>query len=211
MFGSALSNLGADNYAGRIGTMKGRANKTGRSDKTARHIRIYHMTLRTAAWKSLDAVARALYIEILSRYGGPGSNNGRIPYSIREGAAALRIGKTKSAVGLKDLQDRGFIAAITRGGFNRKNRRATEWRITEFACDVTGALPTYDYQRWSFQNAVPHDGREVLIRGQHGTHPRTKTVQDPASSPVTVPIGGQSVSATVSEDGHLLVYQGVAT
>ncbi len=144
--------------------MKRRANKTGRSDKTARHIRIYHMTLRTAAWKSLDAVARALYVEILSRYNG--SNNGRIPYSIREGAAALRIGKTKSAVGLKDLQDRGFIAAITRGGFNRKNRHATEWRITEFACDVTGALPTYDYQRWSFQNAVPSDGREVLRAGR---------------------------------------------
>ena len=187
--------------------MKSRANKTGRSDKTARHIRIYHMTLRTAAWKSLDAVARALYVEILSRYNG--SNNGRIPYSIRQGAAALRIGKTKSAVGLKDLQDRGFITAITRGGFNRKNRHATEWRITEFACDVTPALlPTHDYQRWSFQNAVPSDGRKVLIGGQQGTHRRTMTGQDPASSPATVPISGQSESATVSEDGHLVVYQG---
>ena len=35
--------------------------------------------------------------EISARYGGPGSNNGRIPYSVREGATALGIGKTKSA------------------------------------------------------------------------------------------------------------------
>jgi hypothetical protein len=191
--------------------MRRRANKTGRSDDAPRHVRIYHAMLRTDAWKSLDAVARALYVEMSSRYRGPGSNNGRIPYSVREGAAALGIGKTKSSVGLQALQNRGFIVATTKGGFNRKNRHATEWRITEFPCDVAGALPTHDYRRWSFQNAVPHDGREVLIRGQHGTHPRTKTVQDPASSPVTVPIGGQSESATVSEDGHLLVYQGVAT
>ena len=172
--------------------MSRRANKTGRSDNAPRHVRIYHTTLKTDAWKSLDAVARALYIEILSRYRGPGSNNGRIPYSIREGAAALRIGKTKSSVGLQALQKRGFIVATTKGGFNRKNRHATEWRITEFACDVTPALlPTHDYQCWSFQNAVPSDGRKVLIGGQHGTHQRTKTLQDRVYPPLTVLKGGQ--------------------
>jgi hypothetical protein len=191
--------------------MTRRANKTGRSDKNAHHVRVYHSMLKTDAWKSLDAVARALYIEMSSRYRGPGSNNGRIPYSIREGAAALRIGKSKSAVGLKDLQDRGFTVATTKGGFNLKKRHATEWRITEFPCDVTGALPTHDYRRWFFQNTVASNGREVLTYGQHGTHRRTMTVQDLASSPVMVPNGGQSESATVSQDGHLVVYQGVAT
>src|SRR4051794_24909515 len=83
-----------------------------RVNKTARHVRLYHSLLKSKAWKSLDAVARALYVEIAMRYGGPGSNNGRIPYSIREGATALKIGKSKAATALQVLQNRGFIVAM---------------------------------------------------------------------------------------------------
>ena len=56
-----------------------------------RHVRLYHSMMKTDAWKSLSCVARCLYIEIERRYGGPGSNNGRIHYSIRDGAAALDL------------------------------------------------------------------------------------------------------------------------
>jgi hypothetical protein len=63
--------------------------KTGRSDKEARHVRLYHSMLKSSAWKSLTANARAIYIEMASRYGGPGSNNGRIPYSVRDAAKSL--------------------------------------------------------------------------------------------------------------------------
>jgi hypothetical protein len=49
------------------------------------------------------------------------------------------------------LVERGFIVAVTRGGFNVKDkqRQSTEWRLTEFNCDVTGSLPSKDFARWS--------------------------------------------------------------
>jgi len=130
--------------------------KTGRSDKEARHVRIYHTMLKSAAWKSLTANARAIYIEMASRYGGPGSNNGRIPYSVRDAAKSLKIGKTTANNAIQLLQDRGFIVEVTKGAFSRKIRHATEWRLTEFSCDLTDALPTREYLRWpEIQKAVP--------------------------------------------------------
>jgi DNA-binding MarR family transcriptional regulator len=130
--------------------------KTGRSDKEARHVRLYHSMLKTGAWKSLTANARVIYVEIASRYGGPSSNNGRIPYSVRDAAKSLKIGKSTAAKAIQQLQDRGFIVEVTKGAFSRKIRHATEWRLTEFGCDITDALPTREYLRWpQIQNAVP--------------------------------------------------------
>lgn len=143
-------------------------------EKSARHVRLYHVMLRSAAWKDLDAVAQALYVAISARYGGPGSNNGRIPYSVREGAAALKIGKTKCATALQALQAHGFIVAMKLGGFNRKDRHATEWRLTEYTCDVNGALPTHAYEPSAkIQNSVSVGGRVVSTDGPLGTHRRT--------------------------------------
>jgi hypothetical protein len=153
--------------------------RKSRGSKEARHVRLYHSMLKSPAWKSLDAVARALYIEITARYGGPGSNNGRIPYSVREGATALRIGKTKSALGLQMLQDRGFIVAMTLGGFNRKDRHATEWLLTEFPNDLSQGyeMPKRTYESWKpdakIQNALPTSGLTVPTSGVSGTHKRT--------------------------------------
>jgi DNA-binding transcriptional regulator YhcF (GntR family) len=112
--------------------------------------------LKTAAWKSLTANARAIYIEIASRYGGPGSNNGRIPYSVRDAAKSVKIGKSTVAKAIRQLQDRGFIVEVTKGAFSRKVRHATEWRLTEFSCDITDALATREYLHWpQIQNTVP--------------------------------------------------------
>jgi hypothetical protein len=150
----------------------------GLRSKEARHVRLYHSMLKTPAWKSLDAVARALYIDISRRYGGPGSNNGRIPYSVREGAKELRVGKTKAALALQALQDRGFIIAMTLGGFNRKDRHATEWLVTEYPSDLTQVYeaPRRTYESWKpdtkIQNAVSTDGLTVSASGLSGTHRR---------------------------------------
>jgi DNA-binding transcriptional MocR family regulator len=107
-----------------------------------------HFMLNTAAWKSLDATARAIYVHMAMRYAGPGSNNGRLPYSVREAATELHIGKTTAARALHALIDRGFIVAMQRGAFSWKKRHATEWRLTEFASDVDGGLATKDFARW---------------------------------------------------------------
>src|SRR5260370_37099010 len=35
-----------------------------------------------------------------------------------------------------ELQERGFIECMTKGGFNRKTPHASEWRLTWWSCDV---------------------------------------------------------------------------
>lgn len=131
-----------------------RHNRSGRGPGNGRYIMLTHWMMRTAAWRSLDCVARCAYLELSMRYAGPGSNNGRLPYSIREMAAALNVSRATAWRALRALQDRGFIVQTKRGAFSLKARHATEWRLTEFGDDVTDALATKDFARWEKQNTV---------------------------------------------------------
>jgi DNA-binding transcriptional MocR family regulator len=144
--------------------------RKGRDSKEARHVRLYHYLLHSAAWRSLDAVSRAVYIEIAARYAGTGSNNGRIGYSVREAAESLGIGRMTAARALTKLQERGFIVAMQRGTFNRKVRHCTEWRLTEYGCDCTHALATKDFMKWSPERkiTVPPQTRTVSQEGPIG-------------------------------------------
>ena len=151
-----------------------RAQLKGRSEKASRHVRLYHYVLKSPAWQSLSANARCVYIEMATRYAGDGSNNGRLPYAVRDAVKTLHIGKSTAARALFDLQQRGFIVSTTKGGFSLKERHATEWRLTEFPCDVTHALPTKEFMRWpEIQNTVPVAGPKVPVAGQLGTHDGT--------------------------------------
>lgn len=127
---------------------KGKLTKIGRSDKAPRHVRLHHWMMETAAWQSLSPVDRALYVELASRYNGPGTNNGRIPYSVREAAHRLHIGKTNASGSFARLQERGFIIVMREGKFDRKIRHSSEWRLTEFPCDLTGEMATKNFVRW---------------------------------------------------------------
>lgn len=129
----------------------------GRSKGEPRHVRLYHYLMRTDAWKELDCVARSAYVELASRYGGPGSNNGRIPYSLREMAEALKVSKMTAQRAMKRLQDHGFIVEEKHGAFSVKLRHASEWRLTEFVSDVTGELPTKDFTRWKKNTVSPEN------------------------------------------------------
>jgi hypothetical protein len=124
-------------------------------EKESRHVRLYHWFLRSEAWQSLSPNARALYIEIVTRYNG--SNNGRIGFSARDAGKALHVSKDSGARTLIELQDRGFIVVARRSGFSLKTKMATEWRLTEFCCDITNTFATKDFMRWSpeKQNTVP--------------------------------------------------------
>src|SRR6476469_8780560 len=101
-------------------------------DSPSRFVRMEHWLMRTKSWKSLDCVARAAYLELASRYAGPGTNNGRIPYSLREMAEALGSSKATAMRALERLQDHGFVAMMRQGAFSVKLRVATEWRLTEY-------------------------------------------------------------------------------
>jgi hypothetical protein len=132
-----------------------------------RHVRLYHRMMKTAAWTSLSPNARAVYIEIEARYGGFGSNNGRIVYSVRMASEGTNIGKTAAARALIDLQDRGFIRMTKRGAFSLKSRHATEWRLTTHASDVSSQAATKEYEHWQppEKNTVPERGPDGTCTG----------------------------------------------
>ena len=156
---------------------KARSRRNRDRTKEARHLRLYHWMLKSEAWKSLDATARAIYIEMAGRYAGPLSNNGRISYSVREAAEALKISKATASRALVVLQERGFIVATKHGTFNLKVRHCTEWRLTEFGCDVTLAHATKDFMKWTTekQNTVSQANRAVPLVKPLGPSHETET------------------------------------
>jgi hypothetical protein len=122
-----------------------------------RHVRLYHWMLESVAWTSLNANARAIYIEMSKRF--MGTNNGRIPYSVREAAASLRIGAATAARALTQLQGLGFIKAVTKGSFGYKKRHATEWLLTEHPNDL--GIATKDFMKFGStpKRAAPPPGK----------------------------------------------------
>ena len=164
-------------------TQMPRPNRTGRGGKTPRHVRLCHWMTDSAAWHDLNAVARAIYCELAKRYAGDGSNNGRIPYSIREAATELRISRTTASRALNLLEDHGFIVAVTKGAFSLKKRHATEWRLTEFPCDVTHTVSTKDFMRWQpsakIQNTVSVAKLSGPVAKPNGTCGETDGAEKP--------------------------------
>lgn len=129
--------------------MRGRrVDRTGRSKGGDNYVALTHWLMRTPAWQSLDCVARCTYVELSRRYFGPGSTNGRLSCSVREISEALHVSKMTASRALQSLQDRGFVVLVRKGTFSQKVRNASEWRLTEFANDVTGEMATKDFARW---------------------------------------------------------------
>jgi len=113
----------------------GRYDREGRKD---RYFQLHHYMLKTDAWKALSAPARAVYIQIGSRYNG--NNNGKLACSVRDAAKECNLAKNTAGRAFKELVDLGFLEETRHGGLSRKTRIASEWRLTAFKCDLTGAL-----------------------------------------------------------------------
>ena len=116
-----------------------------------RYVSLPEYMLASPAWQSLDGNCRALYVEVARRYRGPNSNNGKIPYSVREAAKALHISRSTAQRCFQRLIQIGFLKIGKRSGFNMKGRVATEWLLTEYPDDttVTLALATKDFMKWT--------------------------------------------------------------
>jgi len=157
--------------------------KRGRGGFDGRYVRLMEYMLASEAWQSLDPVARALYIEIARRYRGPNSNNGKLPYSVREAAAALNVGRSTANRAFHHLMERGFIAVGKRSGFSMKGRVSTEWLLTEFPDDTqTGInfqIPSKDFMRWSAKQAVHSPASTPL----NSFHSPTSDSHSPVSEP----------------------------
>jgi hypothetical protein len=113
--------------------------------KAARWVQLYHYMLDSEAWRSLQHLDQAIYVELCRRYNG--QNNGKIFFSLREGAERFKAGKMTVSRSLERLSDRGFVVPTKKGAFHCKIRHATEWRLTDYDCD--GSLATKDFMRWN--------------------------------------------------------------
>lgn len=127
--------------------MPSRHNKTGRSRGGAPFLSLRWFMLECAAWRDLTPVERAIYIEVARLYNG--RNNGFIALSVRDAAARCNVNKDTAGRAFVGLQTHGFLDCVTPGGFSRKIRHASEWRLTAERCDRTGAPASKAFMRWS--------------------------------------------------------------
>ena len=105
-------------------------------ERQDRYFQLHHYMLKTDAWKALSAPARAVYVQIGSRYNG--ANNGRLSCSVRDAATECNLANNTANRAFKELVDLGFIEETRHGSLSRKTRIASEWRLTAFRCDLTG-------------------------------------------------------------------------
>ena len=114
------------------------ARKHAQEEHKGRYFALHHYMLKTDAWRALSAPARAVYIQIGFRYDG--FNNGRIAFSVRDAASECGLANNTASKAFKELVALGFIEETRHGGLSRKTRIASEWRLTAFKCDLTGAF-----------------------------------------------------------------------
>jgi len=138
-----------------------------------RYVALQEYMLASTAWQSLDGNCRALYVELARRYRGPNSNNGKIPFSVREAAGALHIGRSTAQRCFERLTANGFIRIGKKSGFSMKGRVSTEWLLTEFPDDIQAAytVASKDFMKWTPENSV---------------HSPTSDTDSPASGPAMV-------------------------
>lgn len=113
-------------------------------------VMLHAVLLNSLAYRSLSCPARALLVEIALAYNG--RNNGTIGLSVRRAAGRCNIAAGTAKCAFEDLQEHGLIECVTKGGFNRKTRHASEWRLTFHKCDVTGDLPSKAFNNWGKEN-----------------------------------------------------------
>jgi hypothetical protein len=148
--------------------------RTKESRSRGRYVSLTEYMLASAAWQALDGNSRALYVELARRYRGPNSNNGKIPYSVREAAKALNVGRSTAQRCFERLIACGFLRISKRSGFSMKGRVSTEWLLTEFPDDTQATFVTAskDFMKWTPENSF---------------HSPTSDTHSPTSEPPMAP------------------------
>ncbi len=124
--------------------MAKKLDKRRRSGYGTGFVALPRFMLKSPAWLSLSAPARAIYVELECRHYG--TNNGDISLSVREAARICRIHRDTAGKGIKELQEKGFIRCRRKGAFHCKVRHASEWELTAQPFDTD--KPTMDFMRW---------------------------------------------------------------
>ena len=92
-------------------------------------------------------MARCAWLELVRLYNG--TNNGRIVLSAQKLAERLGRSKSHAARALLELEVAGFIATETIGTFTRRDRKASEYRLTHLRCDVSQRPASKEFQSLS--------------------------------------------------------------
>jgi hypothetical protein len=89
---------------------RGKANRTGRSERPEHWTKMLRSTMEEPAWRALTSTAQALYPWLKLEWKGPdANNNGAIRLSVRQAAQRLGVGSDTAARAFHDLQAKGFL------------------------------------------------------------------------------------------------------
>jgi hypothetical protein len=119
-------------------------------------VQLYRFIKRSQAYHDLSLPARCALIELLDRY--TGINNGMIGLGARELASELKSSKDTAARALRELDDSGLVRCMKAGVW--RGKRATEWRLSFYRCDVSGDLPNKSWPHAHSQS----DQRDTKVR-----------------------------------------------
>jgi len=159
-----------------------RPNATGRSRRNGEpFVMLRRHVMRSAAYKSLNAHQRGVYMELKARFNG--LNNGNISCSLRELAKELHCSKDTASKALAVLEDRGFIKCAQPGSFHFKIEHAPLWILTEE--ELNGRAATKEFMSWA-----PSKEKCGPKTGTRGPGKRTETASSVASEQQTVPVSG---------------------
>jgi DNA-binding Lrp family transcriptional regulator len=178
--------------------MSRKHDKTGRSRHGPPFVRLFRYMLDGPAWRSLSVYARAALIELGRVYYG--SNNGQLAMSVRVLADRLGSSKDSAAKALKELEETGFVATTKVGSYKRKDRRASEYRLTMFRCDESFHPPSNDFLRWQGLSQSAHKDRTVRSRGRAKENCRSQSEQkdrDAKEVKKDSPMSGTHIESTM--------------
>ena len=113
---------------------------------TEAHVRLYAHETRCAAWQTLEPDARALLIELRSLYQPSQANI--VFLSVRQAMSRLNIGQRRVQRAFQALLTRGWITVHEPGGFSRKTRHATAYRLQNEPGASPGSIAPKTYMRW---------------------------------------------------------------
>ena len=139
---------------------RNRVNAKGRNENTTKRFAgIPHEILLSAAYRSLDPMARALLLELVMME--KGKNNGSLWLSVKDAVDRLGITDARPAIrSFELLQLVGLIAMTKEAHFSIKaseTSRARCWRLTWLPFD--GKPPSNDWRDYQPQAGSPENRR----------------------------------------------------
>ena len=156
--------------------------KRGRRSHGPPFVQVYLYILESPAWLTLSCNARAAYLQLASRYNG--INNGYLALGARILAEEMNCSPQTASRALIELEDAGFIEATFLASFTlRKDRKASEYRLTVYRCDRTGEPPTKKFMRAHSSKSVKNvstDGTDIHGMRTNGSNCGTKSANSEA-------------------------------